>query len=141
MSKSDIKWKVVEEIAESVFYLEYKATTRKQRERMELRISEGLPPVEIDPESGGMHQGCGISAENMGMILSALSIIVSWYTWSHPKPQKTDYQGFLTFLKENPKAMQSYTEMISKEIERIIENKFEPILHKLDEISKEVKKR
>ena len=137
MKPSKINWEIVEKIAESTFSDEYETTTRKQRESMELRISQGQPPVIQDKDAGGMHQYFGAGLENMGMILTAISIIVTWYTWSHPKPQNVDYQEFLRHIKEDSELMQLFSDTMSSEVIRIIENKFTPILEKLIALFKE----
>lgn len=134
MKTSEINWKIVETIAGAVFPDEYETTTHRQRENMEIRISEGLPPVIPDISAGGMHQHFVAALENMGMILTALSIIVTWYTWNNPKPQRIDYQEFLKQLKGDSEFMKFFTETVSNEVNRIVENKFTSILEKIEEL-------
>lgn len=139
MTRSEINWEVVEKIAESIFPDEYEATTRRQREGMEMRISEGLPAVTPDVEIGGMHQYFGVALENMGMIMTALSIIVTWYTWRHPKEQKIDYHSFIDSLKNEKEAIHFFKDILKREIEKTLEKGFGSIIDKIDELNEDVK--
>ncbi len=135
MKPSEINWEVVEKIAESIFPDEFETTTRRQRERMEIRISEGLSAVTPDEEIGGMHQYFGVALENMGMIMTALSIIVMWYTWMHPKEPKIDYHSFIDSLKNDKESMQFFRDILKREIKQTIEKDFGSIIDKIDELN------
>ena len=138
MEKKDINWNMVEEIAEAIFPDEYELVTRRQLKDLEMRISEGLQPVEPDRESGGLHQYFGAALENIGNILTAISIVVTWYTWSHPKEQKINYSAFLDYLSENPEARRFFNEELDKREKKRIEKDFDStIAAKLEELSNE----
>ncbi len=134
MSQSNINWDLVEEVSKTFFPDEYKAVTRKQRKSMEDRISKGQPPIVPDIEAGGMHNIFTATVDNMGSILTAISIIITWYTWKHPKKERRNQQDFLNYLKEDPKTLQTFNEMVNKAIKQSVEKNFAPILTKLDEL-------
>lgn len=139
MKMTNVNWDVVETISKQIFPDEYKTVTRKQLESIENKISNGLPPIAQSTEVGGMHSVFGGAMENMGSIITAISIIVTWYTWKHPKHSnegKNDYHGFLDYLKENPETSQYFTEIVNREVKRNIEKEFAPILNILEEMYK-----
>lgn len=140
MKQSEINWEVVEKIAESIFPDEYETTTRRQRESMEIRISKGLSAVTPDGKIRGMHQYFEAALENMGMIMTALSIIVTWYTWMHPKKPKIDYHSFIDSLKNDKEAMQFFKDILKREIEHTIEKDFGSIIDKIDELNETIVK-
>lgn len=142
MNMNYVNWEVVEKISKQFFPDEYKTVTRKQLESIEGKISNGLAPIAQGTEVGGMHSGFGGAMENMGSIITAISIIVTWYTWKHPKHSnegKNDYHGFLDYLKENPEVSQYFTDIVNRKVKRIIEKEFVPILNMLEEMLKKEK--
>lgn len=142
MNMNYVNWEVVEKISKQIFPDEYKTVTRKQLESIENKISNCLPPITQGAEVGGMHSVFGGTMENIGSIITAISIIVTWYTWKYPKHSdegKNDYQGFLEYLKENPEVSQYFTDIVNREVKRIIEKEFAPILNILEEMHKNEK--
>lgn len=134
MSQSNINWDLVEEVSKTFFPDEYKAVTRKQRKSMEDRISKGRPPIVPEIEAGGMHNIFTATIDNMGSILTAISIIITWYTWKHPKKEQISQQDFLNYLKKNPEILQTFNEVVNEAIKQSVEKNFDPILTKLDEL-------
>lgn len=115
MEKIPTNWKLVEDIAKSVFPDDYAMVTASQREHIEQRISDGLSPIEQDEEYGGMHCNFANAIEGFGMLMTILSMIVTWYTYTHPKPQKTDWGGFIDYLEDNPKELERFKKLIDTE--------------------------
>lgn len=134
MSQFNINWNLVEEVSMTFFPDEYKAVTRKQRKSMEERISKGQPPIVPDIETGGMHNIFTATIDNMGSILTAISIIITWYTWKHPKKEQRSQQEFLDYLKENPEILQTFNEMVNEAIKLSVEKNFDSIITNLDEL-------
>lgn len=115
MEKIPTNWKLVEDIAKSVFPDDYAIATARLREHIKQRISDGLSPIEQDEEYGGMHCDFANAIEGFGMLMTILSMIVTWYTYTHPKPQKTDWGSFIDYLEDNPEELARYKKLIDSE--------------------------
>lgn len=101
----------------------------RQREHIEQRISEGLYPVERDGEYGGMHCDFANAVEGFGMLMTILSMIVTWYTYTHPKPQQFDWDGFVDYLENNPEELKRFKEQIDTKTRIRVKQNFTTILY------------
>lgn len=135
MDYSEVNWEMAENLAATFFQDEYEAITRQQIKDLEERISKGQHFVVSKQEVGGMHHDMGATLDYMDMILTAVSLVLTWHNTWNSKSGK-EYKDFLNYLKNNPQDMQFFIDVIERGVNQTIKKEFENIIAKLEESRK-----